>query len=161
MGHDLFPPGDAVPALLACCAAPAWAAAMANGRPYPDLAAVLRAADTHLARLDWAEVETALAAHPRIGERVTVPSREAAWSRREQSAAASADPAVLSALANANVEYERVFDRVFLINATGRSAEEILVALRQRLRNDEDTERAVVRAELRGIVHLRLRAWLS
>ena len=53
------------------------------------------------------------------------------------------------------------FDRVFLVNATGRSAAEILANLRSRLGNDEDTERAEVRAELRGIVRLRLTRWLS
>lgn len=159
---NALPADDAVTALLDCCASPVWSAAMAAGRPYPDLAAVLRAADTHLAALDWAEVDTALAAHPRIGERATTPGREAGWSRREQSAAAaSADPALLAELAAANAEYERVFDRVFLVNATGRSITDILDTLRVRLGNDDDTERMVVRVELRLIVRLRLTRWLS
>lgn len=143
--------------LLACCASPAWVSALAAGGPYPDLAAVLLAADTELSRLDWSEIEKALAAHPRIGERVAAPGREAEWSRQEQ-AAATRDPAALAA---ANAEYERTFGRVFLVNATGRSAAEILANLRARLGNDEETERAVVRAELAGIVHLRLTRLLS
>lgn len=143
--------------LLACCASPAWAAAVAAGGPYPDLASVLTAADAELARLDWPEIERALAAHPRIGERVTGSGREAEWSREEQSAAIGDE----AALAAANAEYERVFGRVFLICANGRSAGEILAQLRGRLRNDEHTERGVVRAELRGIVRLRLSRWLS
>lgn len=143
--------------LLACCASPVWAAAVIEGGPYPDVAAVLRAADTALTGLDWSEIEKALTAHPRIGDRVTGPGREAEWSRQEQSAA-TGDP---DGLAAANAEYERVFGRVFLVNATGRSAEEILANLRARLGNDEDTERAVVREELRGIVRLRLTRWLA
>lgn len=140
--------------LLACCASPVWVAAMTG--PHADLDAVLLAADTALAALDWSEVEKALAAHPRIGDRAAGP--DAAWSRQEQAAAADGDPAELAA---ANAEYERVFDRVFLVDATGRSAAGILADLRARLRNDEDTERAVVREELRGIVRLRLRKALS
>jgi 2-oxo-4-hydroxy-4-carboxy-5-ureidoimidazoline decarboxylase len=140
--------------LLACCASPVWAAAVLSGGPYPDVDALLRAADAALAALDWSEIEKALSAHPRIGDRVAVPGLEAEWSRQEQSGAADGDP---TELARANAEYERVFGRVFLVNATGRSSAEILANLRARLRNDEDTERAVVREELRGIVRLRLR----
>jgi 2-oxo-4-hydroxy-4-carboxy-5-ureidoimidazoline decarboxylase len=137
--------------LLACCASPVWAAALIEGGPYDDPAALLATADTALTGLDWSEIEKALAAHPRIGERAAGESQEARWSRGEQ--AAVGDTSILAA---ANAEYERTFDRVFLINATGRSAEEILANLRARLGNDEDTERVVVREELRGIVRLRL-----
>jgi 2-oxo-4-hydroxy-4-carboxy-5-ureidoimidazoline decarboxylase len=143
--------------LLACCASPAWAAAVAAGGPYPNLAAVLTAADAELARLDWPELELALAAHPRIGEQATGTGREAEWSRREQSSATD-DPAALAA---ANAGYEHRFGRVFLICANGRSTAEILANLRARLGNDEATERAAIRAELRGIVRLRLERWLS
>lgn len=144
--------------LLACCASPVWAAEVTAGGPYPDTDALLRAADAALGALDWSEVEKALSAHPRIGERPGAPGREAEWSRQEQAAAADGDPV---ALARANAEYERVFGRVFLVNATGRSAADILANLRNRLRNDEDTERAVVREELCGIVRRRLRKALS
>ncbi len=150
-------PDDAEHALLACCTSPVWVAAITASRPYPDVDAVLRAADTALTALDWSEIEKALAAHPRIGERATAQGQEAEWSRREQ-AAATGDP---QALADANAEYERTFDRVFLVNATGRTAAEILANLRSRLGNDEDTERAEIRAQLRGIVRLRLTRWLS
>jgi 2-oxo-4-hydroxy-4-carboxy-5-ureidoimidazoline decarboxylase len=141
--------------LLACCASPVWAAAVAGS--YPDADALHRAADAALALLDWSEIEKALAAHPRIGERAGGQGREAAWSRQEQ-AAATTDPAALAA---ANAEYERVFGRVFLVNATGRTSGEILADLRTRLANDEETERVVVREQLRGIVAVRLEKWLS
>jgi len=144
--------------LLACCASPAWAAEVTSGGPYPDVDALLPAADAALDALDWSEIEKALAAHPRIGDRAAAPGREAEWSCQEQSAAAGGDRAEL---ARANAEYERVFGRVFLVNATGRSSAEILANLRSRLGNDDEIERAVVREELRGIVRLRLRKALS
>ena len=45
---------------------------------------------------------------------------------------------------------------MFLIFASGKSADEMLAAARGRLGNDEETERRVVRGELRKIVELRL-----
>ena len=82
--------------------------------------------------------------------------REAGWSRAEQAAAATDDERTAAELAAGNAEYERRFGHVFLICATGRSADEVLAALRKRLGNDEVTERRVVREELRKIVDLRL-----
>ncbi|HSV67167.1 MAG TPA: 2-oxo-4-hydroxy-4-carboxy-5-ureidoimidazoline decarboxylase [Mycobacteriales bacterium] len=142
--------------LLACCASTRWADALAAGRPYPDLAALCAASNAVLAGLDWPDVEHALAAHPRIGERAAGQGREARWSRGEQAAAASTDAAVQAELADGNAEYERRFGQVFLICATGLPAETILAALRARLAHDEPTEHRVVREELGKIIRLRL-----
>jgi 2-oxo-4-hydroxy-4-carboxy-5-ureidoimidazoline decarboxylase len=101
--------------------------------------------------LSWDDVLIALNAHPRIGERPAGDSREAAWSRREQSAVTADD-----AIREANRAYEEKFGHVFLIFASGRSQEEILAAAKQRLGNDEQTEREVVKEELRKIALLRL-----
>jgi 2-oxo-4-hydroxy-4-carboxy-5-ureidoimidazoline decarboxylase len=151
-------PEEAERELLACCAARRWADEVLVRRPYHDVATLERVSDAVFAQLTWRDIEEALAAHPRIGERerATGAGREASWSREEQSAAASDDEAILNELRAANGEYERRHGRVFLICATGRSAGEILGELRTRLDNDEETERAVVREELRKIVTLRL-----
>ena len=143
-------------ALLACCAVPGWASVVAAGRPYPDLGALTAVSDAALAALDWAAVERALAAHPRIGERARGDGREADWSRREQSAAATGDGDLRAALTAGNAEYEQRFGHVFLICATGLPAQDVLAALRARLCNDENAERATVREELGRIVRLRL-----
>jgi 2-oxo-4-hydroxy-4-carboxy-5-ureidoimidazoline decarboxylase len=143
--------------LLACCAAPAWGAVILAKRPYRERSAIVEAADAAAHALSWAEVLAALSAHPRIGERASGDSAEASWSRQEQSAAArSADDATKAALADANRAYESRFGHVFLIFASGRTQEQILAAARERLANDEDTERAIVADELRKIALLRL-----
>ena len=144
-------------ALLACCAAPSWGAEIVAKRPYRERADVLRTADAAARHLTWAEVLTGLSAHPRIGERAGGDSTEAAWSRGEQSTAAgTGDDASRSALVEVNQAYEKKFGHVFLIFASGRTQEEILAAARQRLGNDEETERAIVTDELRKIALLRL-----
>jgi 2-oxo-4-hydroxy-4-carboxy-5-ureidoimidazoline decarboxylase len=149
---DTMPAADAGALLRPACASSAWAAAMIAGRPYGSLDALAARSDGVLAGLDWPDVEEALTAHPRIGERATGNDREAAWSRQEQSGASGA----AGDLRTANVEYERRFGHVFLICATGRSSDEILAALRDRLGNDERVEHELVRAELTQIVRLRL-----
>ena len=143
--------------LLACCAAPAWGAAVVAKRPYRERADIRATADAAARALSWDEVLTGLSAHPRIGERAAGDSREAAWSRREQSAAAqSTDDATRAALVEVNRAYEERFGHVFLIFASGRTQEEILAAAHERLGNDEATERGVVADQLRRIALLRL-----
>jgi 2-oxo-4-hydroxy-4-carboxy-5-ureidoimidazoline decarboxylase len=147
--------------LLACCASPRWAREVAAGRPYPDLAALCAAGEAALRRLGWSDVVRALAGHPRIGERAVGGDHAATWSRREQSGVSGADPHVRAALVEANREYEERFGHVFLIFATGRTQDEILAAARERLGNDEETERKVVRDELERITRLRLSRLVS
>jgi 2-oxo-4-hydroxy-4-carboxy-5-ureidoimidazoline decarboxylase len=154
-GLNVAEPERAERELLACCAARRWADELIVRRPYPDVRTLERVSDAIFAELTWADIEQGLAAHPRIGERAAGDSREAAWSRAEQAAAADGDPQ--QQLRAGNLAYEQRFGRVFLICATGRSAAEILAVLNERLDNDEGTERAVVRDELRKIAALRLR----
>jgi 2-oxo-4-hydroxy-4-carboxy-5-ureidoimidazoline decarboxylase len=157
-----LPTGKLEAELLAVCAAPAWGRAVAALRPYPSKEAVLAAADAAARSLSWPEVLQGLSAHPRIGERAQGDSKEAAWSRREQSTAAgSGDDETRAALIAANHAYEDKFGHVFLIFASGRTQEEILAAARERIGNDEATERAVVTDELRKIALLRLERLLD
>jgi 2-oxo-4-hydroxy-4-carboxy-5-ureidoimidazoline decarboxylase len=154
-------PADAlVPTLLACCDVPSWAAAVAEGRPYADVDAALAVADNAARGLTPAEVDRALAAHPRIGERAEGQGTEAAWSRGEQSGV-SRDERTAVALLEGNRTYEERFGRVFLICATGLSGEQVLDNLTERLGNDGETEAAVVADELRKIAVLRLRKVLD
>src|SRR5690242_8373372 len=92
--------------LRACCAAPAWGAAIIAKRPYRGRSEIIEAADAAARALTWDEVVVALSAHPRIGERASGDSAEASWSRQEQSTAArSADELTKAALADANRAY--------------------------------------------------------
>lgn len=129
---------------------PTWADRLVENRPYDDVDALLAAADVMLRELTDDEVARAVAAHPRIGEQAS------GWSHGEQAGVARDDRTQV-ALAEANHRYEQRFDRVFLICATGLTADQILAAAGTRLQNDDATERVVVADELRRIVLLRLR----
>jgi allantoicase len=141
------------------CAAPEWISRMAAARPYQRADAVLSAADAALDALgrdDWVE---AFRHHPRIGERTAERPQSVdaiAASAREQSGVSTAVKSERDALAEANGDYERRFGHVFIICAAGKTAPEILSALRSRLANDPDTELRVAADELRCIARLRL-----
>jgi len=135
--------------MLGCCQSAPWA-----GRPYPSPSALYKAADAALAALDETDLDGAIAAHPRIGERVTGAHAQA--SRREQAAVASAEARTVAALAKGNREYEVRFGHVYLVCAEGRSGEELLTTLRRRLHNDPWAERAQARIELGKINRSRL-----
>jgi 2-oxo-4-hydroxy-4-carboxy-5-ureidoimidazoline decarboxylase len=130
------------------CAAPRWVRRVVASRPHPDLASLQATAEVALTDAD---LDEAMAGHPRIGDRAA-----GGASRREQSGVAGADPEVLAALADGNRAYEERFGHVYLVCATGRSAQELLDILRARLGNDPHTERAVALAELAAINRLRI-----
>ena len=142
--------------LRACCAADAWLRRMRDARPFPSAEAALAQSDDVIAGLAATDIDQALGAHARIGERRTGSSTEDRWSRSEQAGALAVDTDVQTRLAEANRRYEERFGRVFLIRASGRSAEEMLAACEERLGNDDDTELDVVRRELADIVRIRL-----
>lgn len=146
--------------LLACCDVPRWAEAVRDGRPYADAREALSVADAAARRLSDAEVDRALAAHPRIGEQPGGSGAASEWSEQEQSAVSS-DEVTRRELLEHNRAYEERFGRVFLICASGLSGPQILTALRARLHNDEATEAALVAQELRKIALLRLRRVLE
>ncbi|MET8541988.1 2-oxo-4-hydroxy-4-carboxy-5-ureidoimidazoline decarboxylase [Kitasatospora sp. NPDC004799] len=138
--------------LLEVCSSPRWAASVAATRPWPDRAALLSANATAIASLTAEDLRDAMAGHARIGR----PLAGDAASEREQAGIRGADRTVLDELREANAAYEAKFGHVFLICATGRTAADLLAALRERHPNDAATEAEIVRGELRRINDIRL-----
>ena len=151
---NALPEPEARNRLTACLDVPRWVDTLLAGRPYADPLA-LRAVATAAADLDDAELESALARHPRIGERAGA-GHDAAHSAREQSGVDRSDAEIAARLTAGNRAYEERFDRVFLIRAAGRDAPAILGELERRLGNDDETERAETVTQLREIALLRL-----
>jgi 2-oxo-4-hydroxy-4-carboxy-5-ureidoimidazoline decarboxylase len=146
--------------LAQCLNIDRWVEAVASEAPYADQESLLARADSHARGVTSAEVATALARHPRIGEKARGQDTESAWSRGEQSAfAADTDDAsarVQRIFTFAQGEYEKRFGQIYLVCASGRSSRDLLTDLVARLDNDRDTELVVVGEELRKISGLRL-----
>ena len=155
---------EAHAALLACCGSRRWAAEVAALRPFWDVGQLLNIAGRvwrELGREDWLE---AFRAHPKIGE--SEPAAETGaearrWAEGEQSGARDAPAETLSELARANREYEERFGFIFIVCATGRTAEEMLGLLRARAGNDPETELRVAAGEQWRITELRLKKFLN
>lgn len=158
-------------ALLACCGSTRWARRMVLRRPFDQIEDLLAASDHiwgELAPEDWRE---AFSRHPKIGESTGQVARELApkddtaqaqaWSAQEQSAVRMMSELTRAALAEANRVYEERFGYIFIVCATGKTAEEMLAILRQRLQNDPDTELQIAAEEQRQITELRLKKFLG
>jgi 2-oxo-4-hydroxy-4-carboxy-5-ureidoimidazoline decarboxylase len=156
--------------MLACCSSRRWAAEVAAGRPFASVGEILARSDQSVAGLTQADLEEALAGHPRIGDRSATEAdggihasygAAAGWSRQEQAGVRAADQATVRALAAGNQAYEKRFGHIYLACATGRSGAELLALLRERLGHDPGTEWKVVRGELGKINGIRLRNLLK
>lgn len=144
--------------LLKCCGSANWARRMVHRRPFQGMTQLLETADhiwRDLRREDWLE---AFSRHPKIGERAAQAGSDltSGWSAQEQAGARGTRQEVLSALAEANCAYQARFGYIFIICATGKSAEEMLALLQKRLQNDPGAELRIAAEEQCKITRLRL-----
>lgn len=155
---------EAAQEILPCCGSQRWALALARRRPFREAAELLERSDEVWTLVDSRDWDEAFASHPRIGERkapVSATQESAAWSSQEQSGVERAAPDAQERRRRANEAYERRFGRIYIVCATGKSAEEILAILERRLGNDQATELREAAEQQRQITQLRLRKWLE
>ena len=156
---DLAAAGEARDLLRSCCGASTWVERMMARRPFgshDSLLATAREEWFGLQRSDWLE---AFGHHPKIGDRDSLRqrfARTAHLSEREQAGVDGASEDVLEALAEGNREYERRFGYIFIVCASGKSADEMLQLLRHRLTNSPDVEIRSAAEEQAKITELRL-----
>jgi len=166
-------------ALTASLAVERWVDAVAALAPFDSLGELLDVARAAATPLTVAELDAALAHHPRIGERAPGPGVADELSRREQAGlddaglggagpggagpggAGLGETALDAAIAAGNAAYEERFGRVFLIRAAGRTRTEVLAELHRRIELSSDAELAIVEDQLREIAVLRLAALLG
>jgi allantoicase len=148
--RDLVPRLD-VEQLKRCCGSTRWAEAMAAQQPFDDRGALMRAADRVWWSLDTQDYLEAFGAHPKIGQKSA-----SAWSQSEQAGAAGAHAATMAELAELNQRYEAKHGFIFIVCASGRSADAMLADLRVREGRDRATELRTAAEEQAKITRLRL-----
>ncbi|GAA0369507.1 2-oxo-4-hydroxy-4-carboxy-5-ureidoimidazoline decarboxylase [Streptomyces blastmyceticus] len=144
--------GAARAVLREICASRTWASALLARRPYSDTAALCAAGDAAVAALTAADLAEAMAGHPPIGR----PAPGDPASAREQRGMAGAPAALKARMLAHNLAYQEKFGHVFLICATGLTAEQLYDAIRNRIDNTPEREREIVRTELGKINRIRL-----
>jgi len=153
-------PADEARSILArACGSSRWVDRMMARRPFANDAKLLFAARNEwfgLTEVDWLE---AFSHHPRIGDRASLDSRFPKThdlSSKEQAGLAEAPEDTLTALADGNRAYFDKFGFIFIVCAAGKSAEQMLALLRDRLANDRATELRAAAEEQAKITALRL-----
>ena len=149
--YNAMPFRRAVHAVYECCYSVPLAADMARGRPYESHDALFREADALLFALSEESIDSILEAHPDIGRRPG-----SAKSAAEQCAVFDERPEVMEQLRAASRRYLEHFGFGFVMLVNGQGAHDVLAAMTDRLHNDVDTERKVVRNELARINRTRL-----
>lgn len=161
---DTVPEAQAAELLGLCCGSSRWVKAMLARRPFGTRVGLLAAADTVWQSLDPDDRLEAFSHHPRIGEQTGTRSQTELgqrWSTHEQAGMDSAGDALRAALAEANRRYEERFGYVYVVCATGKTAEELLAMARLRLGNEPEIELATAAGELQKIMRLRLEKLLG
>ncbi|MEU9393039.1 2-oxo-4-hydroxy-4-carboxy-5-ureidoimidazoline decarboxylase [Streptomyces sp. NPDC048324] len=139
-------------ALHEVCASTAWSKRVLAARPYATTEDLYAAGDAAMAELTAADLEEAMAGHPPIGR----PRPGDPTSAREQRGMAGASEELRERMLELNLAYQEKFGHVFLICATGRTAEQMRDAVEERLGNPPEREREIVRTELGKINRIRL-----
>jgi OHCU decarboxylase len=159
MGLAVFnemPMRRAVHALYECCYSVPLAADLARARPYVDHDALFRQADQLLFTLAEPSIDSILQAYPDVGRR---PGSEK--SAAELCAISDERAEVMEQLAAASTRYLEQFGFGFVMFVNGFSAQDVLAAAADRMHNDVETERKVVRNELARINRTRLERMLG
>ena len=156
---DLAGADEARQLLTTCCGATQWVDSMMERRPFGSADGLEVAAHESWLALEPDDWREAFAHHPKIGDREALRTRFAATrtlAEREQSGVDGAADATLDALAEGNRRYEERFGFIFIVCATGKSADEMLAILRSRLDNDPARELVIAASEQAKITGIRL-----
>src|SRR5215204_2164194 len=136
--------------LTKCCGSSAWAERMASLFPFTDKGKLFQKAAEVWNGLDEKDWLQAFQHHPKIGDVKSLQEKFAStakWASGEQASVQQASLETIEKLAEGNQHYEAKFGYIFIVCATGKSAEEMLGILQARLPNEPADEIKIAAAE--------------
>lgn len=142
-----------------CCCAPKWIESMVSARPFADLEALLSQSEQAFSALSDQDYLVAFTGHPQIGNLKTLHEKYANTSgtaSNEQAGMSVADSDVLEEMIQLNQDYLKKFGFIFIVCASGKSAQEMLELIRNRIGNERSEELNIAGAEQAKITHIRL-----
>lgn len=145
--------------LFKCCGCTSWVEKLSKKFPFASIEGLKNESDKiwfSLSEKDWKE---AFSHHPKIGDIKSLEKKFAStkqWATGEQAGVTIASQSVLQELKEGNEVYEKKFGYNFIVCATGKSAEEMLSVLKQRLTNAPEDEIKIAIQEQNKITHLRI-----
>ena len=150
--------------LFKCCGSTTWANRMIDLLPFRSVNDLKSKSDRiwwECNEEDWKE---AFSQHPKIGERKIEEKKFTAtksWAEDEQSGVKLAEEKVITKLAEANLKYEKKFGYIFIVCATGKTADEMLDIVNERSNNNPMEEIKIAASEQNKITHLRIDKLIS
>ncbi|MCY7293888.1 2-oxo-4-hydroxy-4-carboxy-5-ureidoimidazoline decarboxylase [Alteromonas sp. a30] len=142
-----------------CCAATKWRKQMTQQRPFTSLESIKKAAVSIWNTLEETDFLEAFEAHPMIGDVASLKAKFAhtqAMASHEQKGASEADDSVLQRLSELNHAYLNKNGFIFIICATGLSAQIMLEALEERIHHSREEELRIAAQQQIQITLLRL-----
>lgn len=155
---------EAFDELFKCCGCTIWAQNLTDFRPYKNKEELLRLSDMVWSGCEMEEVLEAFLHHPKIGDVKSLEQKFAStkeWASGEQAGVNIASTQTLEELSLLNQEYEKKFGYIFIVCATGKTANEMLTLLKARIQNDGETEFRIAMGEQNKITHIRLEKLLA
>ena len=154
----------AVSELKKCCGSGAWCEKMSDRRPFRNRVELFSAAQSIWDSLGPDHWREAFDHHPRIGGVDELRKKFAdtgVWASEEQRGVASASEDVIRGLADGNARYEKRYGHIFLVCATGKSADEMLAILESRMENSPEAELKIAASEQAKITRILLEKLIS
>ena len=142
-----------------CCCAPSWIKKMIHARPFANKAELIHTSEKAFSTLTEADYLTAFEGHPQIGNLETLAKKYANTSTtasHEQSGMSTAEKSVLKSMQSLNIEYLARFGFIFIVCASGKSAQEMLELIEGRINNDRQSELMIAGNEQAKITQIRL-----
>ena len=145
--------------LLKCCGSTNWANSLNTKFPFSNIDSLMQESDEIWRCISDSDIFEAFTHHPKIGDIKSLEEKFATtkqWASAEQSGVQQAKQETIEALAKGNEDYVIKFGYIFIVCASGKTADEILALLLNRLPNNAETELKIAAAEQNKITHIRL-----
>lgn len=150
-----FKSDEADSLLMSCCCSSNWVFLMIQKFPFASEKEMVSTATdvwyNQCSSTDWLE---AFSHHPEIGD---VKSLTEKFAGKEQAAVAEASKETIQKLSGANAAYKNKFGFIFIVCATGKSAEEMLQLLNLRIKNTAADELNIAMGEQHKITLIRFK----
>lgn len=159
-----LPKKDLETELQKCCGSSTWVKNLMALFPISTVEELLEQSDLIWSDCSEADGREAFSHHPKIGDLSSLKEKFATtsnWAAGEQEGVQHANSQVLEAFAESNQAYEDKFGYIFIVCASGKSAEEMLSLLTLRLLNNPEDEIGIAMEEQNKITRLRLKKLLS
>lgn len=142
-----------------CCGAERWINVISKKDNFQNSEELLNEAERTWYELDENDWLEAFRHHPKIGDINSLKEKYASTRHLafdEQSGVQDASDETIRELARMNDEYEKKFGYIFIVCATGKSAEEMLSIIKERIGNEPEKEIKTAMEEQNKITKLRI-----